>query len=169
MFSIDGIVWPYPCTIERKAEMKPSDISGELLDKTYFNDVLGTYMSYSVRIAVPLTDRDTYTQIYEAITAPVDGHSFVFPYNNGSVTITARVQDIADTYTDLHGDGVYWKGIQFTAVANHPTKEVTLAGVIERGRAPIPDVAAPAIGDLYEYTEDGWEFREFTDADAVYY
>jgi hypothetical protein len=38
MFVLDGMSWDIPCDIERIAEMKASEISGMLLDKSYFND-----------------------------------------------------------------------------------------------------------------------------------
>ena len=81
MFSVDGIEWPYPCTVERAAELKLSDISGLMMDGTIFNDVLGTYMQYRLKLAIPLTDMDAGNAIYEKLTEPVEGHTFIFPYN----------------------------------------------------------------------------------------
>ena len=37
-FSIDGLEWQYPCQITREAKLTASDISGMMLDKSYFND-----------------------------------------------------------------------------------------------------------------------------------
>ena len=156
MFTIDGLTWDVPCKIERTAEMTASDISGLMLDKSYFNDVLGTYMSYTVSMAVPLDMRDEYAQIYETITNPVDGHTLVIPYNNGTIEITARITNISDVYVRLAGGQNYWKGIRFTAIANHPSKANTLGSVLIPGRAPVPAVASPNIGDAFTYTEDGW-------------
>lgn len=156
MFTIDGLTWDIPCKIERTAEIKASDISGLMLDKSYFNDVLGVYMSYTISIAVPFNMRDQYAQIYEAITNPVDGHVMVLPYNNGTITITARIASISDVYVRLAGGETYWKGISFTAVANAPSKANTLGSVVAAGRAPVPAVAAPNIGDAFTYTADGW-------------
>jgi len=156
MFTIDGLTWDIPCKIERTAEMTASEISGLMLDKSYFNDVLGTYMSYTISIAVPINMRDQYAEIYEAITNPLDGHTFVLPYNNDTITITARVTSISDVYVRLPGGGNYWKGISFKVVANHPSKANTLGSVVEAGRAPVPAVAMPKVGDAYTYTASGW-------------
>lgn len=170
MFSIDGITWAIPCSIEREAEISASDISGPMLDRSYFNDVLGTYMSYTVRIAVPLDMRDEYTQIYEALTNPVDGHLFVMPYNDSTIEITARVSTVSDVYVRLAGGQVYWKGIEFTCVANYPTKAMTLGEMLVNGRALPPDVSDPEIGDSYIYTNSGWvPSPTYDDADSIYY
>ena len=170
MFSIDGITWDIPCSIEREAAISASDISGPMLDRSYFNDVLGTYMSYTVRIAVPLDMRDEYTQIYEALTNPVDGHLFVMPYNDSTIEITARVSNVSDVYVRLAGGQVYWKGIEFTCVANYPTKAMTLGEMVVTGRAPFPDVAEPSEGDTYTYSNGAWvPAATYDDADSIYY
>lgn len=170
MFSIDGLVWDIPCDIIRVSEVRASEISGLMLDKSYFNDVLGTYLRYTVKIAVPLNLRDQYTAIYEAITAPVDGHVFVLPYNRDNVTITARVESISDVYVRLQGGGVYWKGIQFDVIANHPTKTMTLGEAVDRGMTPLPPISDPDEGDTYTYSNGEWvPGAEYEDADDIYF
>lgn len=170
MFSIDGITWGIPCSIEREAAITASDISGPMMDRSYFNDVLGTYMSYTIRIAVPLNMMDEYAQIYEALTNPVDGHLFVLPYNNSTIEITARVESVSDVYVRLAGGQTYWKGIEFTCVANYPTKAMTLGEMVVAGRAPFPDISTPEIGDSYTYTNSGWvPSPTYEDADSIYY
>ena len=168
MFSIDGMQWSYPCRIVRTAEVTASEISGLLLDKSYFNDVLGTYMSYEVTIAIPIGKESEYATIYEALTDPVDGHAFVFPYNSGTVQITGRVASVKDNYVRKPGGAVFWQGTTFTVVSNHPTKTMELDDVIARGFAPLPESGATAIpGAAYTYGDDGW--TALFDADSYGY
>lgn len=170
MFSIDGLTWDIPCDIERTAEITPSEISGLMLDKSYFNDVLGTYMKYTIKLAVPVNMKDEYAQIYEAITNPADGHTFVLPYNDSTIMITARVESISDVYVRLANGGVYWKGIRFSIIANHPTKTFTLGEMVVMGRAPLPTISDPQIGDSYTYTASGWvPSVQYEDADDIAY
>lgn len=170
MFSIDGLTWDIPCDIERTAEISASEISGLMLDKSYFNDVLGTYMKYTVTLAVPMNMKNEYIQIYEAITNPADGHVFVLPYNDSTITITARVESISDVYVRLPNGGVYWKGIRFSIIANHPSKAMTLGQMVVAGRAPLPNVSDPQIGDSYTYTASGWvPSVQYEDADDIAY
>ena len=156
MFTVDGMQWAIPCDITRKAEVTPSDISGMLLDGSYFNDVLGTYMQYDVSVVPNPRDMGAYYSLFELLSDPVDGHVFVLPYNGDTIEITARVEEISDIYVRLPGGGVYWKGAKFTITSNAPTKQLTLSESITRGLTPIPDVQEPAIGDTYTYTENGW-------------
>lgn len=170
MFSIDGNQWPYPVDIERAAELKPSEISGLLLDRNYFNDVLGTYMSYTVAVVVPPSSLDTYFPLYEALSDPTDGHTFLLPYNGNSITITGRVDNVSDIYVRRPNGGVYWKGLRFTVIANHPSKHYSLSQVLTRGRTIVPEVAAHSEGDTWIWTDGHWELSVwYRDADTTKY
>ena len=167
MFTIDGIQYNVECSIDREAEVKLSDISGLLLDGAIFNDVLGTYMTYDIKLAMPLRNKDRYTALIEQLTEPVDGHVFVLPYNNGTIQVTGLVEDPADVWEKLPSGYTFWKGLKFTIRANHPSKQMSLGEVIQRGMTSLPDITGVAIGDTYTYTASGWV--KVTDADATSY
>lgn len=168
-WSVDGIEWEYPCTIEREAEVTASEISGMMLNKTYFNDVLGTWMKYTVAIAVPMEQVAEYSAIYEILTDPKPYHEFVLPYNGGTIPLTARVQTVSDAWVRLQGNRNYWRKTRFDIIANAPTKEATLDGVLDHGLAPYPDDPDPEEGVIYQYSEDLWVERDWSDADENYY
>lgn len=169
MIQIDGLRWDVPCQIKRTAEITASEISGLLLDKSYFNDVLGTWMRYEITLAVPMDRVGDFTALYEVLCQPVDGHVFVLPYNEESIQVTGRVENISDTWYRLGGGGSYWEGCSFTLIGNAPTKTMTLNQVITRGRTPLPDVADVAIGTTYTFTENGWQRMEYADGDNISY
>lgn len=156
MFTIDGIAYNVECTIDREAEVKISDISGLLLDGQIFNDVLGTYMTYDIKLTMPLRNKDRYAALIEQLTEPVDGHAFVLPYNNGTIQVTGLVEDPADVWEKLPSGYTFWKGLKFTIRANHPSKQMSLGEVIQRGLSPLPDVSGVQVGDTYTYTTGGW-------------
>lgn len=156
MFTIDGMTWPYPCDISRNADVRSSDVSGEMLDGSYYNDVLGTYMSYTVKMAVPLNQRDLASAYFETASAPVEGHTCVFPYNQGTVIIAARIENVSDVFVRLPNGAQYWKGLQFTVVANHATRALSGAEIIARGRALMPEVAEHNEGDVYVWENGAW-------------
>lgn len=172
MIVIDGYRWPVPCDIEREAEMTPSSISGMMLDRSYFNDVLGTFMRYDVTLAVPPELERRYSALYETLTDPVDGHTFTLPHGQSKITVTGRVESVKDRiiYTVSHKQ--YWMGISFSIIANHPTKKETLEGVLARGRSELPPQSALATGSTYILTNDGWypyETQEYPNGDEVRY
>ena len=152
MFTVDDVEWSIPCDITRVAKMTASDISGVMLNKQYFNDVLGTYMQYEVSICPNPHQMGDYHSLFEILSQPVDGHQFVLPYNNSTIEITGRVSDISDIYVRMPGGAVYWKGASFTVVSNAPTKTESLSTTIARGMTPLPDVYDAEIGDTYTMT-----------------
>lgn len=167
-FTIDGVKWNFPCTIEREAEVTSSDISGMMLNKTYFNDVLGTFMKYTVAIAIPKGHEAEYTTIYEMLSDPASYHTFVLPYNyqEDGLTLNGRVQVVSDVYVRLPHGKQTWRKTKFTVIANHPTKEASIG---EIGFSPLPDTAGVEVGDIYEYTENGWQETSYGDGDNTYY
>lgn len=170
MFTVDGIQWTIPCDIKRTSIVQSSDISGDLLNGEYFNDVEGTYMQYEVTVCPNPWQMGQYYNLYQVISQPVDGHQFVFPYNNSTVEITARVEDISDVYVRMPNGGVYWKGVSFTVISNAPTYEPSLTEAIQRGLTPLPNVYDAQIGDTYTYTADGWEeASSYPNADTTAY
>lgn len=166
---VDGFTWDIPCDIERTAEVKPSEISGLMLDKTYFNDVIGTYMSYDISLAVPYGWENSYNSLYEILSNPIGWHTFTLPYGNRTVTIVGRIANVRDVYLRLYNGTQHWNGIKFTIISNNPTKEMSLSEVIEYGMPAKPDAQSPTEGDVYIYTNGAWTRLEYTDADEVYY
>ena len=150
-FTIDGITWEYPCQIERVSEIKASDLSGLLLDKSYFNDVLGVWLKYSLTLAVPFGNEADYYAIYETLTKPVPSHVFVLPYNGSIVSITGRVASVSDAWV-LMPNGNYWKGTRFEIISNEPTKRAELGTVIANGVSPVD--ALPWSGWVSFYIDD---------------
>ena len=170
MFSIDGVEYNVKCSIERRAEIKESSISGMLLNGHIFRDVLGTYFSYEIRLTMPLKNRTRYADMITQLTEPVDGHAFVLPYNNRTFQLTGKVDDLEDVWVKLPSGYKYWDGLRFSIEANGPTRSVTLNGAITRGLAPLPDVAEPEQGDSYTWNGTEWVVSvNYENADNISY
>ena len=170
MFTVDGLQWPYPCDISRNAEIRATEVSGEMLDGVYYNDVKGTYYTYTVTMAVPIGQRDVVTNYYEKLTDPVSGHTFIFPYNQSTVTMIGRLEGVGDVFMRLPNGQKYWKGLRFTVLPNAPTQELSLGEVLSRGRQALPDVFQAAEGDTWVWTNGAWALSSHYDsADAVQY
>lgn len=167
-FIMDGIAWSVPCDISRASEMRVSDISGWMLNGRKFNDITGTYLVYTIKLAPNPQTMGEYYALYEAINEPISGHTFVMPYNESTVTVLGDISNIRDGAVEIGGEN-YWKGVTFSVEAIAPTKQPTLSGVITRGRPPFPDEAQPQVGDMFTYTEQGWSKTSFQDADNIYF
>lgn len=137
MIKVDGISWPVACEVHRKPDVRISDISGLMLTKAIFNDVLGTYANYSVAIPVPRGNEAEYAALFEILSNPVEGHTFELPYNSGNIAVVGIVSGLTDT-PYLTPSGYYWEGCRFEITANYPSKTMSLGQAISRGRTPIP-------------------------------
>lgn len=170
MLTIDGVEYDVKCEIVRTAKISASDISGLMLDKTYFNDVLGTFMEYEIAFTHPLYRQGTYSEIYEALTKPVPYHTFELPYNQATVQLTARVEVVEDEFVKLENGMVFWKNLSFVVISSAPTKTMSLTEAISNGLPPYPPVENPDVGDAYQYFDDGWEEIDgLPDADGIAY
>ena len=122
---VDGIEYPMVVSVARTAKITPSDVSGMMMDKRYYNDVIATYFEYDVKMAVPVGCEDDYADLYEVLTDPVSEHTFVLPYNQSQITLTAKVESVDDKFVKKEGsqDTRIWSDIKFTIVATRPSKE----------------------------------------------
>lgn len=166
--TIDGLEWDALGSVKRIARMEPSEISGLMLNRSYFNDVLGTWYDYDITIAVPRNRRTDYDEIYNVLTNPVSFHSFTLPYAQGSIEITGRVEQVEDTPVPMN-NGIYWMGISFSVKSSYPSKYMSLDEVITIGMAPTPPEVEASIGDIYQYTATGWVQRFWEDVEDIYF
>lgn len=155
--------------VRRGATMQASDISGMMLDKSYFADVIGTYMTYDIQVAVPVGEEGLYTTLYETITSPIGYHAVTVPYNQGILNITGRIESVSDTFFRTEGTATIWHQISFTIISNYPTKTQTLGQVVSYGMQTEPDVNDPDEGAIYMYSSGSWVPLEYTDGDEVEY
>ena len=120
MFTIDGVAWSIPCDIKRGADIRESEVSGYLLNREYYADVVGTYLRYEVTLVPDPASMADYYALYELLTQATGDHTFILPYNGTTVTLRGRVSSPSDVYV-LRGNGaVYWKGMRFTVTSNTP-------------------------------------------------
>lgn len=170
MFTIDGVEYNVKCSIERTIEIRESSISGMLMNRQIFRDVLGTFYSYDIKLEMPLKNRDRYAALIELLSEPVDGHAFVVPYNNDTLQLTGKADGIEDVWVKLPSGYTYWDGLRFTIEPNGPTKEMSLGNVLQRGLTPLPDMVGPEIGDTYTWDGTKWvAAATYEDADNIAY
>lgn len=122
IWSIDGVEWNIPCTVQRSFDIEDTAASGTMLNGHKNHDVLGTYLSYNISLAVPVTMMNDYYAVLSKLIDAVGEHMFVLPYNASYITFTAKVENLSDTY--LMGPGMnLWRGISFSVTANEPVSQ----------------------------------------------
>lgn len=126
-FRVDLSDYDMPCSIQRKVDVKSSSLSGDLLDGSYFNDVIGTYLSYDVTVAVPAGQETTYDALHDVLTNPDNNaeHDFEFPYGQGTKAFRGRVESVSDKLYRQEGTVNIWRGISFSVTSTEPIRTVS--------------------------------------------
>lgn len=124
-FTIDGQGFTLPCSVTRQATIKSSDVSGYLMNNEYFNDPEATYLTYSVKIAIPITQtaQTEYTTLYEMLISPTAEHYFVFPYNQSTISFRGRIESVSDSFYKRANGVNIWRATSFDVVMNEPYLE----------------------------------------------
>lgn len=86
-------------------------------------DVLGTFYNYSLEIDRSFMTEEEYTTLYDILSAPVDSHQIVVPYNDTLLTFEAYVTNGSDKlkYIDEHGVQ-HWEGLSCNFIAMSPER-----------------------------------------------
>lgn len=169
-FTVDGVKYTdIVCNITRESEVKPSDISGMLLNRRYFNDVLGTYLRYTVEVIVPFGAEKKYAQLYETLSDPVGEHLFILPYNQVTVQFYGRIETISDKYFRKVNNKETWRETSFVVIANNPTKYKDLSDVVSQGILPLPPVSPLDNTKIYQVVNGEWEVSSLEDGNDNYY
>lgn len=109
-------------SVDRKATIKDSDLSGEMMDGSYHRDIIGTYIDYEMKIVCKVGDNATFNQIYEILTSPVASHEITVPYNSSTVTFDAYIKEVSDHLKRYYADGAVWVDLKVLFKAAAPQK-----------------------------------------------
>lgn len=130
MFNVDGYAFNFPCSIERSVKIESSSNSGLLLSKKYFNDVIASYLSYTVKVAVPQGKESDYSRLFSILSEPKAEHYWVFPYNQTTISFNGKVDSVSDKYfRQINGKNI-WRDISFTVTATEPKEEPIISWLI---------------------------------------
>lgn len=122
MISIDGITWDLNCKVVRTVTIEESNISGMLMNRAYFSDVIGSYLAYEVQFPLRSGDETSYDSLYETLTNATGEHTIILPYGQGHVTFTGRIKQVKDTLYRGQGGANYWLSDTFQFISNEPYK-----------------------------------------------
>lgn len=121
---IDGVDYSDKtvASVDRKATIKDSELSGEMMDGSYHRDIIGTYIDYEMKIVCKLNDPTTYNQLFELLSSPVASHEVTVPYNNETVTFDAYIKEVSDHLKRYYANGAVWVDLKVLFKAAAPQK-----------------------------------------------
>ena len=97
-------------------------MNGAVKSGDYFRDIIGTYYDYEMEVEPDPSAPEDYDAFYEMISAPVESHSVVVPYGQGTMTYDAMVSTGDDTKRDKINGVTRWTGLKVKFSAKKPQR-----------------------------------------------
>lgn len=101
-------------SIKRMFELVEGVNAGSNIEGGVIRDILGTGYIYTMQIEQNGNDYSAYNNFYEAISTPINSHSFVAPYGDTTLTFNACVYAGEDTDNGFVGGHRKWSGLTIT-------------------------------------------------------
>lgn len=109
-------------SLNRSFRIEESERSGAVKSGDYFRDIIGTYYDYEMEVEPDPSAPEDYDAFYEMISAPVESHSVVVPYGQGTMTYDAMVSTGDDTKGDKINGVTRWTGLKVKFSAKKPQR-----------------------------------------------
>lgn len=85
-----------------------------------YRNLIGTYYGYSMTVREKDGDRAALDEFWEAISAPVESHECMFPYNQSFLTQKMYVTSGNQSIRRLYQNGAEWADITIQFIAQAP-------------------------------------------------
>jgi hypothetical protein len=122
LLTIDGTSYDVAVKeIKRSANILDGENAGRLISGRMVRDIIGTYYNYSITLNAKALSRAQYDSMYEVLTAPVDSHTIVVPYGQGTLSFEAYVSNVNDVLRWVRG-GNLWGDLTVNFVAMAPQR-----------------------------------------------
>lgn len=126
VFTIDGMDYRvHAVDLKRNFNVADSEHSGRVMDYGMHRDVIGTFYGYSLAVEPDPSYREDYYRFYDVVSAPVDFHIMVFPYNKETLEFRAYVNKGEDKLTIREENGRQinrWSGLTLEFIAQEPQR-----------------------------------------------
>lgn len=124
VFSVDGVEYPNVnvISLERTFAVMDGDNAGRTMDGAMQRDIIGTYYNYNMELTSDYSDLAEYDKLYEVLSAPVDSHTIVVPYGQGTLVFTAYVANGNDNLIHKRPNFNKWDNLSINFVAMKPQR-----------------------------------------------
>jgi hypothetical protein len=126
VFTIDGMDYRVQVMeLKRGFKVTDSEHSGRTQDYSMHRDVIGTFYNYSLKVEPDPSYRSDYDRFYDVVSAPVNDHQLVFPYNGETLEFKAYVTSGDDEFTARLENGMQinrWSGLTLNFIAMEPQR-----------------------------------------------
>lgn len=123
VFTIDGVPYNVAVTkFERTFAVTDTDKAGRSINGNMIRDIIGTFYNYSMSIDSRNVSQGEYNSLYQILSAPVDSHNFVFPYNGETISFKGYVTNGKDTLKTMKEGKNKWTGLEINIISMEPQR-----------------------------------------------
>lgn len=124
VFTVDGVGYPgvNVLSLERTFAVMDGDNAGRTMDGAMQRDIVGTYYNYNMELTSDYSDLSEYDALYEVLPAPVDSHTVVVPYGQGTLAFEAYVANGNDELLHKRDTFNKWQNLSVNFVAMKPQR-----------------------------------------------
>lgn len=109
--------------IGRNVQVLDGSNAGRSLGGDMIRDVIGAYCNYTIQFDARIGKEESYYELFEILTDPVDFHTVSFPYNDKTLTQEMYCTASPDSLTKFSDVGRnFFSGLSITFVAKNPYK-----------------------------------------------
>lgn len=117
-FTCDGVGYNMLVkSLSRSSSILDGDEAGRIMSGHMERDIIGSYYNYSATIQAMTQYPEEYDSFYEAVTSPIDSHTFIFPYGQSSLTLEAYVANVSDKLLRVKDSYYYWGNMSLNFIA----------------------------------------------------
>lgn len=123
VFKMDNIDYNIDViSLKRNFEVADEDSSGRLQNWKMYRDVAGTFINYTLQLAMKDYDYESYNSFYQAISSPVASHVIEIAYGNGVLIFDAYITKGSDEL--IHKGKInIWDNLQINFIAMEPQRK----------------------------------------------
>lgn len=124
VFTVDGVGYPgvNVLSLKRTFAVMDGDNAGRTMDGAMRRDIIGTYYNYNMELTSDYSDLSEYDALYEVLSAPVDSHTIVVPYGQGTLAFEAYVANGDDELLHKRDTFNKWQNLSVNFVAMKPQR-----------------------------------------------
>lgn len=123
VLTLDGVAYPnlHVASLKRSFSVLDGDNAGRVMTGAMVRDIIGTYYNYSMEIDPVGTAPEEYDSFYESISAPVDSHTLIVPYAQGTLEFEAYISNGEDQLLGMYSVNE-WGNLTLNFIAMKPKR-----------------------------------------------
>lgn len=109
-------------SLKRSFSVLDGENAGRVMTGEMDRDIIGTYYNYAAEVDADNATPEEYDSFYDVISAPLDCHTIVVPYAQGTLEFDAYITNGEDELLAAFDDITNWGGLSFNFIAMSPQR-----------------------------------------------